>query len=66
MAVVKIIEVLGTSPNSFDEAIKNALARTTKTVKNITGLKVIGWNAEVKEGQIAEYKVNLKIAFIVE
>lgn len=66
MAVVKIIEVLGTSPNSFDEAIKSALARTAKTVKNITGVKVVGWNAGVKDGKIAEYKVNLKIAFTVE
>jgi flavin-binding protein dodecin len=66
MTVVKVVELIGTSTNSFDEAVKNALDRANKTTRNITGLDVIGFSAEVKDGKIAEYRANVKIAFVVE
>lgn len=64
--VVKIVELVGVSEQSFEDAVNQAVSRASKTVKNITGVDVIGQSAAVKHGRVAEYRVNLKIAFIVE
>lgn len=66
MATLKIIELMGSSPNSWQEAAGNALAEATKTVKNITGLELLNTNAKVKDGKIIEYRAQVKIAFIVD
>ncbi len=66
MSVIKVIELIGTSKKSFDEAIKEVLKRASKTLRNITGIDVVGQKLVVKNGKIIEYRVNLKIAFVVE
>ncbi len=63
---VNVIEVIGTSPVSFEEAFKEGVEKTCSTIRNVTGVKVIGQTAEVKDGQVTEYKVNMKVAFVVE
>lgn len=64
--VVKIIEILGVSPKSFEDAIAQGVSRASKTVKNITGVDVLAQTAEVKGAKITEYRVNMKLAFVVE
>ena len=66
MTVVKIIELIGTSPKGWEEATKNALAQAAKTVKNIKSVYVKSCKATVKNNKIAEYRAVVKIAFIVE
>jgi len=66
MAVIKIIELIGTSAVSWEDAVEHALTEAGKTIRNITGVDVVGWKAEVKDGKIVEYKANVKIAFTVE
>lgn len=66
MAVVKIIEMMGGSKKSFNEAILQVLKRAKKTIRHITGADVIGQKIVLKEGKIIEYRVHLKIAFVVE
>jgi len=65
MAVVKIIELIGSSPNSWEEAAKNALAEAAKTVKNIKSIYVKSCKAKVEKNKIVEYRAVVKIAFIV-
>ena len=62
---VKIIEIIGISSKSFDDAIAQALSKASKTVKGITGLEVTNHMASVEDGKIKQYKVNLKLAFPV-
>jgi dodecin len=62
---VKIIEIIGISSKSFDDAITQALEKASKTVKGITGLEVTKHMASVEAGKINQYKVNLKLAFPV-
>jgi len=62
---VKVIEIIGISSKSFDDAISQALDKASKTVKGITGFEVITMMASVKDGKITQYKVNLKLAFPV-
>ncbi len=64
--VVKIIELIGVSKKSFDDAFQEGVKRATKTLRNVTGIDVVGQTATVANGKIAEYKVNLKVAFVVE
>ncbi len=64
--VVKVIELVGSSTESWEEAVKNAVEETSKTVKNIVGVDVKGCSGVVKNGKVVEYRANVKIAFIVE
>ncbi len=66
MAVVKIIELIGSSPKNWEEATKNALAEAAKTIKNIRSVYVKRCNAVVEKNKIVEYRANVKIAFVVE
>lgn len=64
--VVKVIEILGVSEESFDDAVQQGIARASKTVKNITGVDVLGHTGDVKDGKITQYRVNMKLCFVVE
>jgi hypothetical protein len=66
MCVVKVIEVIGTSPKSFQDALQEVLRRTAKTVENITGMDVIAQNVVVEKNKIVEYRVVVKVAFVVK
>jgi len=64
--VVKIIELVGSSPQSWEDATKDAVKKAQESVKDIRGVDAIGFTAVVKDGNIAEYHTNVKIAFVVE
>jgi dodecin len=64
--VVKVIELVGNSPTSFSDAVKSAVATPSQTIRNITGVDVISSNATVENGAITLYKVQVKIAFLVD
>ena len=66
MPVVKIIELIGSSPKGWEDAAKNAVKEAAKTVKNIKGVHVKRCTAKVKGNTIVEYRADVKIAFIVE
>jgi len=63
---VKVIELVGESKNSWQEAVQNAVKDASKTIRNITGVEVLNNTANVKDGNIVEYKANVKIAFKVD
>ena len=65
--VVKVIELVGSSPNSFSDAVRNAVKVASASIRNIRGVEVVTSNADVGEnGELTNYKVNCKIAFLVE
>ena len=65
--VVKIIELVGVSSESFSAAVRNAVTEASKTIRGITGVDVIQSSAKVgDDGAITEYHVNVKIAFTLE
>ena len=66
MTVVKIIELVGESPKSWEDAASNAVREATKTLKNVHGADVIGFTAKIKDGKIVQYRANVKIAFTVD
>lgn len=62
---VKVIEIIGISSKSFDDAIHQALTKASKSIKGISGFEVIKQMASLEDGKIIQYKVNLKLAFPV-
>jgi flavin-binding protein dodecin len=66
MTVVKIVELIGSSPKDWEDAAKNALDEAAKTIKNIKSVYVKRCNAKVENNKIVEYRAVVKIAFVVE
>ncbi len=66
MTVVKIVELVGSSPVNWEEATKNALAEAAKTVRGIKSIYVKRCNAKVEKNKIVEYRAVVKIAFVVQ
>jgi flavin-binding protein dodecin len=64
--VYKKIELVGSSPNGFEEAIKNALARAEKTVRNMRWFEVTETRGDVENGKVSHWQVTLKIGFTLD
>lgn len=66
MSVLKVIEVLGNSKVSFEDAVGNVIKEASKTVKNIKSVYVKDMQVAVENNQIKEYRVNTKVCFGIE
>lgn len=66
MGVIIVREMVGTSPRSWSDAARQAVALASKTVRNIRTVEVVKSSARVEGGEIVEYLVNLKIGFEYE
>ena len=66
MAVLKVIEVLANSDKSWEDAAKKAVAHASKSVKNIRSVYINEQSASVDDGELKEYRVNVKITFEVK
>ena len=65
MSVAKITEISATSTKSFDDALKAGVKRANKTLKNVKSVWIKDQQADIKNGKIAEYKVLLKVTFVL-
>jgi flavin-binding protein dodecin len=65
-AVYKIIELTGTSATSSDEAVRNALARAAKTVRQMRWFEVVETRGSIEEGKVAQWQVTVRIGFRLE
>lgn len=61
--VYKIVDIVGSSAKSTDDAIQNAIARASKTLKNLDWFEVVETRGHLKDGKISHYQVTLKIGF---
>ena len=66
MGVIIVLEMVGTSPRSWSDAARQAVATAARTVRNIKTIEVVKSTAIVEEGEIVEYRVELKIGFEYE
>ena len=66
MSVIIVREMVGTSPNSWSDAARQAVATAARTVRNIKTIEVVKSTAIVDDGEIVEYRVDLKIGFEYE
>ncbi|MBA2382871.1 MAG: dodecin domain-containing protein [Chloroflexi bacterium] len=66
MGVIIIREMVGRSPQSWSDAARRAVETASKTVRNIQTVEVVKSTAEVRDGEIVEYRVEVKIGFEYE
>ena len=66
MSVATVTEISATSEQGFEDAVKQAIARANKTLRNIEGAWVKDKNVMIQDGNITGYKVNLEVTFVLE
>jgi dodecin len=64
MAVIKIIELVGSSPSSSDDAVKAALSEAQSTIRNIKALDVV--SVGLRGDDLSEWRAHVRVAFLVE
>jgi len=66
MSVARVTEIIASSDKSFEDAVRVGIKRATETLKNVEGAWVQDQKVSVKDGKIAEYRVNLKVTFVLK
>ncbi len=66
MGVIKVIELVGNSTKSWEDAANSAVKTAAKTLRGLTGADVVGMTAVIRNGKIVEYRATVKIAFMIE
>lgn len=66
MSVAKVTEIISSSSESFDDAVKQGIKRASKTLKGISGAWVSDQKITVEDGEIAEYRVVMKVTFVLD
>lgn len=66
MSVAKVTEIIASSTKSFEDAIENGIKRSTDTLKNVSGAWVESQKVVIKDGKITEYRVALKVTFVLK
>ena len=61
--VYKITEIVGSSSKGFSEAVQEAVKRASKTLRNVGWFEVVEQRGLIKEGQVAEFQVTIKVGF---
>ena len=64
--VYKILEITGSSSSGADDAMRNAIARASKTIRDMRWFEVVETRGEIQEGNIAHWQVTMKIGFTLE
>lgn len=60
---VKVTEVIGQSNEGWRSAVQNAVSEASRSMKNITGVEVVNFTAAVENGQVKNFKTDVKIAY---
>ena len=66
MSVARVTEITSSSSKSFDDAIREGLARANKTLANVTGAWIKDQEVVANDGEITEYRVRMKISFVLK
>jgi flavin-binding protein dodecin len=65
MSIAKVIEISATSTKSFEDAIQQGLGRATETIEDVRGAWIKEQEIRVENGRISEYRVNMKVTFVL-
>ena len=66
MAVARVTEIIASSPEGFREAVEEGVERARQTLRGLTGLEVVAKRVKVERGLIVEYRVDMKITFVLD
>ncbi|UCE41651.1 MAG: dodecin domain-containing protein [Candidatus Aminicenantes bacterium] len=62
-SIYKVIEIIGTSPNSWEEAAKNAVETASKTLKDLRVAEAVEFDLKLEDGKVSAYRTKMKISF---
>jgi len=65
MSVAKVTEIIASSEKSFDDAIRQGVARATQTLENVKSAWVAEQTVKIRDNRVTEYKVNMKVTFVL-
>lgn len=65
MWISKVSQIIGSSPNSFEEAAQSVLTRANRTLRGITGIELISKSIKVENNAVLEYRVRMRLVFDV-
>lgn len=65
MSVARVTEIIASSSKSFEDAVEKGVKRATKTLKGVQGAWIDGQKVVIEDGKVKEYRVNLKVTFIL-
>jgi flavin-binding protein dodecin len=66
MSIAKVTEIIASSPKSFDDAIAKGIKRANKTLKEVKGAWIENQKVIVENGDIKEYRVDMRVTFVLE
>jgi flavin-binding protein dodecin len=66
MSIVKVIEIISQSPNSWEDAAQKAIEEVTRTVRDVQSIYIQDFQATVESNKISNYRVTAKISFVVQ
>ena len=64
--VARVTEIISGSPKSFDDAVNLGFARANKTLRGITGMRIVEMRVSVENAKIKEYRVRMEVIFLLE
>jgi flavin-binding protein dodecin len=64
--VARVTEIIAGSPKSFDDAVQVGFERATKTLRGITGMRIVEQRVAVDDNKITEYRVRMEVIFVLE
>ncbi len=64
--VARVTEIIAASPKSFEDAINVGFTRATKTLRGITGMRVVEQRVAIEDAKVREYRVRLEVIFVLE
>jgi dodecin len=66
MSVARVTEISSTSPQSFEDAIRQGLERATRTLRGVTSAWIKDQRVKLADGRVTEYQVNMEVTFVLE
>ncbi|WP_071000328.1 dodecin [Methylobacterium sp. C1] len=64
--IYKVVELVGSSPNSIEDAIQGAVSRASQTIRNLRWFEVLETRGHIENGKLSHYQVTLKVGFTME
>jgi hypothetical protein len=64
--VARVTEIIAGSPKGFDEAVRIGFSRALKTLRGVTGMRVVEFRVAVENTKIIEYRVRMEVIFVLE
>ena len=64
--VARVTEIIAASPKGFDDALQSGFKRATKTLRGITGIRILEQRVAIENNKVTEYRIRMEVIFLLE